>query len=150
MLINKENMKHSGMMVGLANAVMTTNAFATASIATQAPFIGGFILGKLLFHIPTQCLHSRIDAHFEAGGNTNICYHFMLQVASSTLSTLLCLMIMSTFMTIAANPFTLPALIAVGISAAIMLGVYVATSPRTQTIDAESARDNEIKELLRI
>lgn len=103
----------------------------TMAWSLQGPLILGAMVGAMLLSVPTLLLQRRIDRTFKLDTEPmkNRSYHFLLQAASMTLGTLVGLAMTTAFMSIIANPFTLPALIAAGISALIMFGVYVKTKP---------------------
>lgn len=130
--------KSMGSGVGIAIVLGTSidsvgmNYLATTMAwSLQGPLILGAMVGGMLLSVPTLLLQSRIDRTFKLDTEPmkNRSYHFLLQAASMTLGTLVGLAMTTAFTSIIANPFTLPALMAAGISALIMFGVYVKTKP---------------------
>jgi len=127
------------------SVTLGTTGVATASVATAAPVILGAMLGTMILALPTWSTQRNIETTFKLDTKpmANRCCHFLLTAASTTLSVLVGLAILSAFMSIIANPFTLPALVAGGISASIMLGIYLMTKivqPRQHSLSLYRAR----------
>ncbi len=148
--------KYMGATVGTVTALFGTSMgsqsmkFLTMPWAIQSPVLLGVIVGAVLLRVPTNFLEKRIDETFPLNSHAmqNRSYHFLLQAASMTLGTLVGLAVTTAFTSIIANPFTLPALIAAGISALIMFGVYVKTkptaAPQTAPHQSSSANNREV------
>lgn len=154
--------KRLGEATGFIAAAGTTITFNALTLGATAPIVGGAILGVLLISHPTNYLSNRIKNAHTASMNklretitdesyiTNAsylrkkhhCYHFCLQAASCTLGSLIGLIITSAFMSIAANPFTVPALIAGGIGLSMMIALYALT-----TIPAQNRMEDEMEDV---
>ncbi len=105
---------------GLLIAGATSTALAAASGGVSLLASLPFLLGVLpYYHIAKQLNRKYEDSPVEL-----MSYHFLLVASSWTLCSTLCIAISAAFIS-AINPFTLPILIAAGMSATILLGLYL-------------------------
>ncbi len=129
-------------LAGLTIVGTTIGGYSRVSAMTlgaTVPVVFGSMLGILLLTPATNYLSNRINGSYVV--QRKYC-HFALQAASWTLGSLIGLAVTSVFFSIAANPFTLPALIAGGVSAAVMLALYAITREQTRTYDRLGHRVN--------
>ncbi|PJD93662.1 MAG: hypothetical protein CK424_02385 [Legionella sp.] len=137
-LIHVGQAQNFGTLVGLLTPIATTigglSKVSALTLGAATPIVFGAMIGLMIMDKSVNYLKIRdnmyrnADRYRWSDRKENLCY-FTLQAASVTLGSLIGLALTSALFTIAANPFTLPALIAEGISAAAILTLYAANRP---------------------
>lgn len=112
---------HGGLEVGFKTTV------ATIGWGIQLLAFSPFILGL----IPTLKIAKQINAKYEDSPLQLVTAHFLLFSSYVILTDIIHLSIMAAFVS-SLNPITLPIMIAAGVTASLMIGLYFLTKPAAQ------------------
>lgn len=112
-----------------SGAGLTAVLYTTGILAANAclPVLAGMIVGV----VPTLMINMHLSQEyssrriFEMAPRTGAIFNFLLRAATYTLGLLISLAVASMMVTLTMNPFTTPALIAGGVSAAIIISMYL-------------------------
>ena len=140
-MINKETSNFFAMTSGaFFYSKLAIPGVFTSSTAASLPLFLGMFVGVTLLLKPCKIIYININKTYVEQSQQNYYHHFLLNAAFGVLSLAIGIMTISLFITTVANPFTLPALITAGISAALMLALYVKTKPREEchSLDLET------------
>ncbi|MEI6093854.1 MAG: hypothetical protein WCR08_00085 [Gammaproteobacteria bacterium] len=122
----KELASSAGLAVGNLISALSTGFLSTTFVfaTPMLPILVGGLLGLL----PAQMMHTYLAAKFDRiyteSPNMNAFCHFTIRATTAVVGILLGLIVTSLMVNLAINPFVLPALVAGGISAAIIIGLY--------------------------
>lgn len=122
----KEVASFAGLAVGFVTSSYSTGVISTTGVfATPIlPIVVGSLLGLLPANVIHKHLAAKYDEIFRNSPNTNAFCHFTIRATTAVVGILLGLIVTSLMVNLAINPFVLPALVAGGISAAIIVGLY--------------------------
>ncbi|MBP6919096.1 MAG: hypothetical protein KBB94_09285 [Legionellaceae bacterium] len=122
----KEVASFAGLAVGFVTSSYSTGVISTTGVfATPIlPIVVGSLLGLLPANVIHKHLAAKYDEIFRNSPNTNAFCHFTIRATTAVVGILLGLIVTSLMVNLAINPFVLPALVAGGISAAIIIGLY--------------------------
>ncbi len=114
---------------GIASAVggfvgLRTIFHYTGFATPMLPIVVGSLLGLLPAGVINKHLAAKYDKIFVDSPNTSAFCHFTIRATTAVVGILLGLIVTSLMVNLAINPFVLPALVAGGISAAIIIGLY--------------------------
>lgn len=112
---------HAGLEVGFRALVPTVGW--GIQLLSFSPFVLGLI--------PTIKIAQQINAKYENSPLKLMTAHFLLFSSYAVLSEIIRLSILAAFVS-SLNPFTLPIMIAAGVTASIILGLYFLTKPEAQ------------------
>lgn len=116
--------KFAGFGVGLATSLYTTGVLTIPGLLLSPPVCLGVLVGTVLLQVVTDPVHEKL-ARVEEVNRSSLTAHFALRAGATLVGAWTGLALVSSFVSIAANPFTLPAMLAAGIGAALIFAAFV-------------------------
>lgn len=118
----------TGVASGVGLTAYTTGMLTATAYGLSAPVIVGGILGLLPTQYLAVPLHRKYGSILRNSRNLETFCHFTIRATTAMLGAWIGLAATSFLFHLTINPFTLPALITAGISASIILGLYLYAS----------------------
>lgn len=145
-MTNQNTRDRFGLFAGTAmGAGLTTYTTGMLTASLSAPIIIGGLVGLLPVYY-TKYLHRKYAAILSESPILKATAHFIIAASSALLGTWIGLATTSVLFDAVINPFTLPALITAGISAVMILGLYLYVDfAERSTIRARTNTEEEIE-----
>lgn len=118
------NAKSAGFGVGFVTSLYTTGVLTIPGLLLSPPVFLGALVGTVLLQVVTDPVHEKL-ARVEEVNRSSLTAHFALRAGATLVGAWTGLALVSSFVSIAANPFTLPAMLAARIGAALIIAAFV-------------------------
>ena len=122
---NRQELAYSaGLPGGLLTTAYTTGIVTSTGFVFSLPVVMGSFLGVLSTSPITGYLSNKYHRIFADSPNLNALAQFTIRASTTMLGALIGLMVTSLLVTLPINPFAWPALVAGGVSAALIFALY--------------------------